>query len=77
MNSKDNKNKITKIQNALFALKDQMLECQLCPRDCKVDRTQNTRGFCKLSDKIKIYKLLLTLRLEFGILTYFWVPVNK
>ncbi|MBN2737917.1 MAG: radical SAM protein [Spirochaetales bacterium] len=28
--------------------------CKLCPRDCRIDRTQNQRGFCGEKDKLKI-----------------------
>ena len=32
-----------------------MLEkCQICPRNCKVNRTQGNKGYCKCDDKIKI-----------------------
>ncbi|MEA3476404.1 MAG: radical SAM protein [Candidatus Cloacimonadota bacterium] len=29
-------------------------ECQLCPRNCKVDRTRGELGYCGESDKLKI-----------------------
>ena len=32
-----------------------MLEkCQICPRDCKVNRLLGNKGYCKCDDKIKV-----------------------
>lgn len=28
--------------------------CELCPRDCRVDRTQNQTGKCRASDRVKV-----------------------
>ncbi len=39
--------------------KNVLESCTLCPRECKVDRTDNKLGFCKSSDKIKIAKAYL------------------
>lgn len=39
--------------------KNVLESCTLCPRECKVDRTDNKLGFCKASDKIKIAKAYL------------------
>ena len=33
--------------------------CTLCPRECKVDRTDNKIGFCKADNRIKIAKAYL------------------
>ena len=51
--------KLELIQNASSKLQYQMQNCQLCPRDCEVDRTQGKLGFCQLSNNIKIYKYKL------------------
>lgn len=55
----DNKEKLGKIEKSISVLGEQMENCQLCPRVCKVDRRNGKIGFCNLSDKIKIYKYKL------------------
>lgn len=46
----NNKQLKQRIKPAFELLKN----CTLCERGCKVDRTRNELGFCKVSDKIKI-----------------------
>ncbi|MBM3295283.1 MAG: radical SAM protein [Candidatus Aminicenantes bacterium] len=36
------------------ALKARYKNCDLCPRDCRVDRTQGEKGKCQASDRVKI-----------------------
>ena len=28
--------------------------CNICPRNCKIDRTKVKKGYCKCDDRIKI-----------------------
>ncbi len=39
--------------------KNLLKSCTLCPRECKIDRTDNKLGFCKADDRIKIAKTYL------------------
>jgi len=48
--------KIERIQAALAQLDGQMENCRLCPRNCKIDRSNGQLGFCQLSDTARIYK---------------------
>ncbi|AND86207.1 radical SAM protein [Clostridium tyrobutyricum] len=38
---------------------DKLQYCKLCSRNCGVDRTKNTLGFCKAGEKVKIAKVSL------------------
>ncbi|MEG1887141.1 MAG: radical SAM protein [Oscillospiraceae bacterium] len=38
---------------------DQLKECTLCPRECKVDRAHGAVGFCGCNDKLKIARAAL------------------
>lgn len=33
---------------------DKLSKCEICPRKCKVNRLEGTKGFCKCDDKIRI-----------------------
>lgn len=35
-------------------IEEQMSECRLCPRECKVNRTQGQKGICGQTDKVKV-----------------------
>jgi len=39
------------LRGKIQALEETLKECVLCPRNCKVDRTQGETGFCKTGDK--------------------------
>lgn len=54
-----NQEKIVRIKNAISKLLNQMSNCQLCPRDCNINRTNGEKGFCNLSNKVRIYKYKL------------------
>ena len=34
-------------------------QCRICPRNCKIDRTDGGLGFCKSSDKVKVARVSL------------------
>ncbi|MBQ7140382.1 MAG: radical SAM protein [Bacilli bacterium] len=38
---------------------DELNECKLCPKNCKVNRNNNKFGFCKASNKVKIARAAL------------------
>ena len=38
---------------------DLLKHCSICPRNCKVDRTNGKFGFCKSSDKVKVARVSL------------------
>jgi len=46
--------KTHKIQEAIKALEGKISSCDLCPRNCLSDRTQNL-GYCKANNILKIY----------------------
>lgn len=33
---------------------DKLAKCEICPRKCKVNRLEGTKGFCKCDDKIRL-----------------------
>jgi putative pyruvate formate lyase activating enzyme len=41
------KQKLDKIDEALYHLAKHETECKLCPRECKVDRKSGEKGFCE------------------------------
>jgi len=45
------------LDERLYTLQDMLSSCHLCPRDCKVDRTDGKVGFCKggLTAKVASY----------------------
>lgn len=38
---------------------DLLKQCSICPRNCKIDRTNGKFGFCKSSDKVKVARVSL------------------
>ena len=38
-------------------MKNIMKCCTLCPRECKVDRTNNEIGLCGVSNKVKVARI--------------------
>lgn len=34
-------------------------QCRICPKNCKIDRTDGGLGFCKSSDKVKVARVSL------------------
>jgi putative pyruvate formate lyase activating enzyme len=51
--------KIEKIDRALAALSPHELECLLCPRECRVDRSNGEKGFCLGGKEAKISHAML------------------
>jgi putative pyruvate formate lyase activating enzyme len=51
--------KIEKIQNALERLLPHETECQLCPRDCRVNRSRGEKGFCQTSNQAVLSHAIL------------------
>jgi len=45
------KEKIEKIERALYILSNNEKECHLCPRSCKVNRIKEKKGFCGTGNK--------------------------
>jgi putative pyruvate formate lyase activating enzyme len=39
--------------------REALRNCQLCPRDCRVDRTAGERGYCGLDDKLRCFRELV------------------
>ncbi len=39
------------LQNRVTLLESMLAECRLCPRNCKVNRLQGEKGFCKTGNK--------------------------
>jgi len=33
---------------------DMLMECKLCPRECRVDRISGEKGFCQAGSKLKV-----------------------
>ena len=42
-------------------LKEILTNCTLCPRDCRVDRTQGQAGYCHMSDQLVVSRAALHL----------------
>jgi putative pyruvate formate lyase activating enzyme len=40
-------------------ISDFMKECTLCPRECKVDRTRGSRGYCKVTGELFVARAAL------------------
>jgi putative pyruvate formate lyase activating enzyme len=53
------KQKLKKIEEALFHLAKQETECKLCPRECGVNRKSGEKGFCQTTDRIKLSHAVL------------------
>ena len=51
----DPKRKIKFIEEAEGHLKRSLTACDLCPRNCRVNRQQGEKGYCQSTDTIKIY----------------------
>jgi len=51
-------NKIKILKKILPALKNNLENCQLCPRNCQVNR-QKEKGYCRMNNKIKIHSAFL------------------
>ncbi len=54
--------KLSRINTALQALEGAMADCRICPRECGVNRAGGQLGFCRLSQRVRIYKY----KLHFG-----------
>ena len=33
---------------------EELIECKICPNNCKVNRTEGKTGLCKANDKVKV-----------------------
>lgn len=51
--------KIEVIQNNLGLLKDNLKQCTLCPRRCRVNRLKESKGYCRTSDELIVYTAFL------------------
>jgi len=51
--------KIKAIDKALMQLKHHEKECHLCPRECRIDRSQNELGFCQTGCQAKLSHALI------------------
>jgi len=53
------KRKSALIETALESLASREKRCDLCPRDCRVDRTRSEIGFCGIADRAGVARSLL------------------
>ena len=51
--------KIGRLERALDALAPRGRDCDLCPRDCRGDRTLGSSGFCGMGDRAVVAQALL------------------
>ncbi len=51
--------KIGRLERALDALAPRERACDLCPRDCRVDRTLGSSGFCGMGNRAVVAQALL------------------
>jgi putative pyruvate formate lyase activating enzyme len=51
--------KVSRIERALEALAPRERACDLCPRDCRVDRTRESSGVCRMGDRAVVSQALL------------------
>jgi putative pyruvate formate lyase activating enzyme len=51
--------KIGRIERALDALAPRERSCDLCPRDCRVDRAREATGICRMGDRAVVAQALL------------------
>jgi putative pyruvate formate lyase activating enzyme len=51
--------KTGRIERALDALAPRERSCDLCPRECRVDRTRETSGVCRMGDRAVVARALL------------------
>jgi len=51
--------KIGRLERALEALAPRERFCDLCPRDCRVDRTRKSAGVCRMGDRAVVARALL------------------
>ncbi|MGD0784083.1 MAG: hypothetical protein ABSA30_14640, partial [Candidatus Aminicenantales bacterium] len=51
--------KIGRLDRALDALAPRERACDLCPRDCRVDRSREASGFCRMADRAVVAQSLL------------------
>ena len=47
------------IPQRLSVLQNALKSCQLCPRNCRVDRTAGQTGYCGLDDKLHCFREML------------------
>ena len=53
------KQKLDKIEEALYHLAKHETECKLCPRECGVDRKSGEKGFCQTADLTSLSHAIL------------------
>jgi putative pyruvate formate lyase activating enzyme len=59
MNQKSIKQKLNKIDEALYHLIKHETECNLCPRECGVDRKSGEKGFCEAANHATLSHAIL------------------
>lgn len=47
------------IEHRVKAVREHLRSCQLCPRNCRVDRCAGEKGFCGLDDKARCFREML------------------
>lgn len=50
--------KLKLVKQANKALKNSLKQCVICPRRCNVDRTAGMLGFCRASEKVRVYSYI-------------------
>jgi putative pyruvate formate lyase activating enzyme len=51
--------KVEKIETALARLSGHAVDCRLCPRECRVNRTAGEKGFCESGERAAVSHALL------------------
>ena len=59
MNRELTKQKLDKIEDALYYLSKHETECNLCPRECGIDRKSGEKGFCKATNQASLSHAVL------------------
>lgn len=59
MNSTDEGGMLARIEEAIEAASRHRRECQLCPRDCRVNRSTGQTGYCGLDDRARCFREML------------------